>query len=137
MFERCLYFNSNALVRKLNRIWDEAYSEIGLSAPHAYMLRSICQQPGLTQQQIANELHLEKSTVTRFVDTLIEKRLIRREQGEDNRQNLLVPTNAGIQLGKQADKIGNDLYKKMRLRIGETAFTELVHDMRQSLQQIN
>lgn len=136
MFERCLYFNSNALVRKLNRLWDEAYAETGLSAPHAYLLRTVCHQPGLTQQQVADELQLEKSTVTRFVKALLDKGLISRQPGDDGRENLLVATPAGKQICKQANEVGNRLYKKMRQRIGEDAFTSLVSDMRNTLQKI-
>ena len=31
MFERCLYFNINALARAVNQRWEKAYQAIGLS----------------------------------------------------------------------------------------------------------
>ena len=72
MFERCIYFNSNAFVRRLNRIWDNAYKPTGLSAPHAYLLRLVCHEPGITQKEAGEHLKLEKSTITRFVSVLEE-----------------------------------------------------------------
>ena len=70
MVERCLYFNINTLTRVVNRIWDDAFAELGLSPSHAYLLRLVLSQPGLTPKQINLELKLEKSTVTRFIDVL-------------------------------------------------------------------
>ena len=74
MVERCLYFNINTLTRVVNRIWDDAFAELGLSPSHAYLLRLVLSQPGLTPKQISLELKLEKSTVTRFIDVLGKKR---------------------------------------------------------------
>lgn len=136
MFERCLYFNGNALVRRLNRIWDDAYSAVGLSAAHAYLLRMVNNQPGLSQNNIARQLYLEKSTVTRFVNVLIEKKLLRRVQGQDGRENLLFATPSGKRMGKTLDEIGHSLYSRMQHTIGKNAFNALVVDMRSTLKTI-
>jgi len=74
MFEKCIYFNSNALVRQINKIWDDAFKPFGLSPSHAYVLRLVLNTPGLSMKQIAEDLELAPSTVTRFVDNLIHKR---------------------------------------------------------------
>lgn len=136
MFERCLYFNCNALVRQINRIWDEAYAEAGLSAPHAYLLRMVARHQGLTQQKVAEELRLEKSTVTRFVNGLIDKGLLLRKKGEDVRENLLYATSSGARLAVRLDEIGNELYSRMRKELGGKHFDDLVSDMRVTLERI-
>jgi len=130
MFERCLFFNSNGLVRKLNRIWDEAYKEVGLSAPHAYMLRMVVAEPNLMQKEIAEELQLEKSTITRFTDILIEKGLIVRQSTEDGRQNSLVATTKGNKLATKLNKIGDGLYKKMKSQLGDKQFEQVVKQIK-------
>ncbi len=130
MFERCLYFNTNTMVRQLNRVWDSAYQVAGLSAPHAYMLRLVCHQPEISQKQVANELNLEKSTVTRFVAVLVEKRLLKRRNGFDGREILLQPTAQGKRLGVQLDEIGRNLYKRMRKQLGADRFDSLVQALR-------
>ena len=130
MFERCLYFNSNAMVRQLNQVWDAAYQVAGLSAPHAYLLRLICHHPDISQKQVASELSLEKSTVTRFVAVLVDKGLLKRHTGTDGREILLYPTARGKRLGVQLDEIGNDLYKRMRKRLGAEQFDGLVQALR-------
>jgi len=130
MFERCLYFNTNAMVRQLNQVWDSAYQVAGLSAPHAYLLRLICHQPDISHKQVANELSLEKSTVTRFVAVLVDKGLLKRKNGVDGREILLQPTASGKRLGVQLDEIGNGLYKRMRKQLGTDQFDGLVQALR-------
>lgn len=130
MFDRCIYFNSNALARRLNRIWDEAYSETGLSAPHAYLLRLVCADPELTQKAVAAKLYLEKSTVTRFVNALIKKKLIRRVPGIDGREQHLVPTAAGKKLGIKLEAIGQALFEQLSEITGKKKIINLVKEMR-------
>lgn len=130
MFERCLFFNSNGLVRKLNRIWDAAYQDAGLSAPHAYMLRMVAAEPSLTQKEIAEQLQLEKSTITRFTNILIEKGLVVKQGTEDGRQNSLVATVKGKQLAVKLNKIGDGLYKKMQNQLGEKQFEQVVKQIK-------
>jgi DNA-binding MarR family transcriptional regulator len=73
MFERCLYFNVNSLARKLNARWEQAFAPFNLPPSHGYLLRVVLENPGLTQQKIAEELRLNKSTVTRFISALEKK----------------------------------------------------------------
>jgi len=136
MFERCLFFNSNSLTRKLNRIWNEAYSESGLSAPHAYMLRMIAAELDLTQKEIARQLQLEKSTITRFADVLIEKGLIAKKITTDARQNILVATAKGKKLAVILDEIGNELYGKIKKEIGESQFNDAVKKIKKVAQSL-
>ena len=136
MFERCLFFNSNSLVRKVNRIWDEAYAESGLSAPHAYMLRMVAAEPDLTQRDIAEQLQLEKSTITRFTDSLVKKGLIVKQTTEDARQNSLVATAKGKKLADKLNKIGDELYRKMQAQLGSKEFNSIVKQIKRASQNL-
>jgi len=136
MFEQCIYFNSNALVRHLNKIWDEAYKPTGLSAPHAYLLRLVCHEPGITQKQAGKHLHLEKSTVTRFVDALEQKGLLLRYEGDTGREIQLQASPEGKKLGKKLDEIGKQLYKRMRKQIGSYGFDDVVTAMRNGIGKV-
>ena len=128
MFERCLYFNVNALARKVNGIWDEAFAEFNLSPAHAYLLRLLLEQPGLTQTQITRELKLEKSTVTRFVTVLESKNLVTRvKQG---REVLAFPTVKAKALQERLNIKGDELYQRMINSLGKNRVTELVGSLR-------
>jgi DNA-binding MarR family transcriptional regulator len=135
MFERCLYFNVNALARRVNTIWDEAFSEFDLSPAHAYLLRLLLESPGLTQTQITRELKLEKSTVTRFVTVLEAKLLLSRDR--QGREVLVYPTAKAYRLQKRLNAKGDALYQKMVGALGKSKLTELVGSMRQSGTELN
>lgn len=135
MFERCLYFNVNALARRVNTIWDEAFSEFDLSPAHAYLLRLLLESPGLTQTQITCELRLEKSTVTRFVTVLENKQLLSRDR--QGREVLVYPTTKAYRLQERLNTQGDVLYQKMIEALGKTNLTTLVTSMRQSGTELN
>lgn len=134
MFERCLYFNVNALARAVNQIWDEAFAEFDLSPSHAYMLRLILSSPGLTPKQISQELKLEKSTITRFLDAVQKKGLIRRHKGisGDAREQGIYPTKKAEKMAMQLEQKGNVLYRKMLDSIGKNELTSLVAQLRKT-----
>jgi DNA-binding MarR family transcriptional regulator len=114
MFERCLYFNTNSLARKLNSRWEQAFSPFDLPPSHGYLLRLVLENPGLTQQKIAEELRLNKSTVTRFISALEKKGLLARvESSSDQRERVITPSKKAISLHKELQVLGDELYSSM------------------------
>jgi len=141
MFERCVYFNSNALARKVNTIWEKAFKEYNLPPSHAYLLRLVLEKPGQTQQEIAEELKLDKSTVTRFIHQLEKKGLLSRAGSqEDQRSNVINPTQVSIDLADGLQELGDKLYATMVEAIGEDQIEKFVRSLRvveQRLEQLS
>jgi len=134
MFERCLYFNLNALTRAVNRIWDDAFAEFDLSPSHAYLLRLVLSDPGLTPKQIGHELKLEKSTITRFLDALSKKGFLRRKKGlsGDAREQGIFATKKAEKIAEQLEESGNQLYQKMINTMGKKELATLVSELRKT-----
>lgn len=131
MFEECLYFNSNALARTVTRIWSEAYKPLGLSPPHAFLLRVVLAKPGLMPRELAIELNLSRSTVTRFLDSLADKGWLRREMTTpDGREVQVYPTEQAKQVHQTLDAIGRGLSQQMAEIFGQDALAETVHSLR-------
>lgn len=130
MFERCLYFNVNALARKVNAIWDQAFAEFELSPAHAYLLRLVLASPGITQTRISAELRLEKSTVTRFINVLEEKRLLSRTRA--GRETMVNPTVQARKIQKRLNQTGDELYQHMLNTVGKTDLLALVKQLRKT-----
>lgn len=130
MFERCLYFNINAITRRINKIWDQAFSDLDFSPAHAYLLRLVLESPAISQKSIADELKLEKSTVTRFIDNLETRGFLKRIKS--GREQLIYPTASAKKLEKQLNEKGEQLYKKMLKTIGRTELTNLVEKLKES-----
>lgn len=121
MFERCLYFNTVALARDVDRIWNEAYSELSLIPSHAYLLRLVLAKPGLSQSEIGRELNLEKSTVTRFVDRMVNVGYLIRSPGstEHGTGQQIFATDRAREISGRLEAIGEELYARMTALIGE------------------
>ncbi len=131
MFERCLYFNTNALARKLNAKWDKAFAQFDLPPSHGYLLRLVLDKPGLSQQAIAMELSLEKSTIARFLDVLENKKLLERKSAEESlREKAIYPTKTAVRIHRDLEALGNDLYAEMTALIGKKNVTDFVATIR-------
>jgi DNA-binding MarR family transcriptional regulator len=134
MFERCLYFNVNALARAVNRIWEQAFKDYGLSPAHAYLLRLVLAQPGVSQKTIAEELRLDKSTITRFVDVLQQKGFLKRSKKgvEDSREQRVFATDKAKRLHSALENQGETLYKQVCKKLGEAEIKALVKHLREA-----
>jgi len=130
MFERCLYFNINALTRKINKLWEQAFADFDLSPSHAYLLRLVLDAPSITQKEIASELKLEKSTVTRFIDSLEDKGYLKRNK--IGREHIIIATAKTKKLERKLNQKGDELYQQMINTIGQNGLIKLVEDLRKS-----
>ncbi len=131
MFTRCIYFNLNTLTRNIKKLWDEAFKRHGLSPAHGYLLRAVLSSPGMSQKELADELLLDPSTITRFIDALSARRLVERRPSKDNaRESTVVPTARGKALQKELEQTGYELYKSMRKTLGARRFDNFVKELK-------
>lgn len=132
MFEECLYFNSNALARTVSRIWTEAYRQFDLSPPHAFLLRVVLAKPGLLPRELAEELNLSRSTITRFLDSLESRDLLIRKAAEkDGRELQVYPTKAAKKIHQALDSTGGNLTKLMGEIVGKDELSVVVVKLRE------
>lgn len=137
MFDRCLYFNTNVLARKVDKLWAQAYGELGLAPAHAYLLRLVLEKPGLVQRDIAQELSLEKSTITRFIDKMVEEGYLYRTTSQGSlREQAIYPTDKAIVLKDKLNETGNQLYKKMQQLLNEDELKSMVGKIRTAGQKL-
>ncbi|MEM7035063.1 MAG: MarR family transcriptional regulator [Chloroflexota bacterium] len=120
------------MTRKVNNKWKKQFSEVGLSPSHAYLIRLVLANPGLSQQAIADELNLEKSTITRFVDKMEQEGYINRtiSASRNTREQNIYPTEKAIQIQDQLEAISNTLYATVLDLVGESELQALVQELR-------
>jgi len=138
MFDRCLFFNVNALSRVVNKQWAKAFEQYDLSPAHGYMLRAVLSNPGISQKQLAEELRLEKSTITRFVDVLQKKGFVVRKKSnnDDARELSIYATEQAKAIHIELEELGNSLYQTMVSKIGAENLKLLVGELRKSTKKI-
>ncbi|MDI4649954.1 MarR family winged helix-turn-helix transcriptional regulator [Cohnella hashimotonis] len=76
--QSCLFFTANRLGRAITRIAEEEFAPTGLTPMYGYAIRLVNGRPGITQKELAEKLSIAPSTLTRFVDKLETKQLVRR-----------------------------------------------------------
>ncbi len=131
MFERCVYFNTNTLARKLNSRWEQSFKQYGLSPAHGYLIRLVLEQPGISQQFIGDALYLDKSTVTRFINKLEKSGWVLREANKtDQREKIINPTDKAIQIHQELRDLGDELYSSMKHLLGDEELSVFVKTLR-------
>lgn len=132
MFDRCLYFNTAALSRMLERVWTQAFSPFGLSPPQAFLLRAVLAQPGQLQRELAEALTITRPTATRLLDGLQQRGLIeRRSSGNDGRELEVHPTPAALAIASDLNRASAAVTRRLQKTLGEQRFGDVVAQMRQ------
>lgn len=85
------YINRTARLSELYR--NEKLKEFGLSGIHHTYILNICRQPGLTQEELAEVIYVNKSNVTRQLAVLEKAGYVNRTPSKvDARKQLVFPT---------------------------------------------
>lgn len=72
------------------RFREKELADTGLAGCQTPYLTALCRRPGMTQEELARELSVNKSSVTRQLSALEEKGWVRREADPADRRSLLV-----------------------------------------------
>ncbi len=75
----CLFFSLSKVSRALKKEADNRFAVTGLSPSHAFILYIVCLKQRIHQKEVGDYLMLTPSTVTRFVEKLESKKLVRKE----------------------------------------------------------
>ncbi len=131
MFDSCLYFNTTALARLLEREWAEAFAHQGLTPPQAFMLRLVLEKPGLLQRELADELTISRPTATRALDGLEGKGLIeRRPSQRDGREWAIHPRPKAIAIRTDLNQSSGAVTARLKKVLGPDVFQDIVGRLR-------
>lgn len=119
----CLFYTANALARNMTRLAEEAFANTGLAPSYAFLLMSINKYPGLQAGELAEIMMLSPSTITRLVEKLEKKGLVKRVS--EGRSTLLFPTAESVGLNQQIKASWAELYQKYAAILGNDAAKEL------------
>jgi DNA-binding MarR family transcriptional regulator len=131
MFDHCLYFNTTALARSLDREWSKAFKPFGLTPSQAFMLRVILEKPSLLQNELAKELVISRPTATRTLDGLQKLGLAERRATESDGRELEIYPTAPAQAMKGAlDAASAAVTTRLKEELGCSRFEESVSKLR-------
>jgi DNA-binding MarR family transcriptional regulator len=132
MFDHCLYFNTSALARRLEREWAEAFEPFDVTPAQGFMLRAVIDRPGMLQRELSDELSIARPTATRALDGLESKGYIeRRRTGEDGREVSIFPTAKALAIKAGLNGASGAVTARLKRVLGGTEFTDAVSTIRE------
>lgn len=113
----CLYFSVNALSRSVTKLAEEEFAVTGLSPSYAFVMMSVNNSKGIQAGQLAQEMMLTPSTITRLVEKLELKGLLRKEN--DGRATIIYSTEKGKNLQELILTAWSNFHQKYNQLLGE------------------
>lgn len=132
MFDHCLYFNTTALARRLEREWAAAFAPFDLSPPQGFLLRAVLAAPGAPQRDVAAAMAIARPTATRTLDQLSEKGYVERRSAAngDGREVLIFPTGKAWEIHARLSEASGRVTQRLKRCLGEEVFVETVAKVR-------
>ncbi|MBB6179596.1 MarR family winged helix-turn-helix transcriptional regulator [Pseudorhizobium flavum] len=131
MFDECLYFNTTALARQLERVWADAFKPFDLTPSQAFTLRAVFRKPGMLHSELAETLKIARATATRAVDGLVARHLLERRPGRnDGREWEIHPTPEAAELKVPLDTASRRVTERLKGELGTGTFAEFVRRAR-------
>lgn len=131
MFDQCLYFNTTALARTLEREWAKAFKPFGLTPSQAFMLRAVVERPGQLQGTLADALAISRPTATRTLNGLQRLGLAERWSTErDRRESAIHPTDSAHAMMKRVGAASAEITRRMKRTLGNARFDDTVSNVR-------
>jgi DNA-binding MarR family transcriptional regulator len=127
---KCLYYSSNALARIMTRMAEDSFAPVGLSPSYAFLLMSVNKNPGILSGELAEQMMLTPSTVTRLLEKLEEKNLVRRIP--EGRNTLVFPTRDSVAMNDRIMQCWQGLYKKIVAELGMEESSRITADIYQA-----
>ncbi len=125
----CACFHARSAARAITGFYDETLAPSGLRMTQFAILASVRVRGSITMQELAAELGLDPSTMTRTLQPLDKAGLVNIEPGEDRRVKELVLTPRGHKRLAEAHGLWLQAQDGLRDRIGGDRFERLVTDL--------
>jgi len=129
----CLYFTSNKLSRMIGKMAEQEFKITRLSPTYAFLLSIVNKKEGIVQKEIGEILHMSSSTITRFIDKLENKNLLKRVKKGKN--SLIYLTEKGKQKQAEIDQAWDNLHQRYEKIIGPKE-AEIVENINKISNQI-
>lgn len=131
MFDHCLYFNSTALARSVERVWTQAFAAFNVTPSQGFLLRCVLEAPGSNQHVLASELAISRPTATRIIDGLQAKGLIeRRAASHDARHMEIYPTARAEAMKAELNAASAEVTRQLKKLLGPETFENTVSQLR-------
>ncbi len=125
---KCMGFNIRKAARATAQYYDSYMKPSGLRVNQFSVLVVLALCGKQTISDLANQLVLDRTTLTRNLKPIEQQGLIRSEQGEDRRKKMIVLTSKGEKVLKKAFPLWKKAQDNLTGYLGETRTQRLLSD---------
>jgi DNA-binding MarR family transcriptional regulator len=127
----CVSHNLHKTARAVSRSYAESMRPAGLARSQFAVLGYLDEAGPLSVSDLAERLYMERTTLTRNLNPLVDAGLVVRQPSvEDARVKLVTITDAGRRKLAEARGDWRDAQARMLERFGEDAWRDLEHTLR-------
>lgn len=126
----CLYYSANALARIVTRMATEEFAAVNLAPSYAFIVMTVNKTPGILAGELAEVLMLTPSTVTRLLENLETRKLVKRHT--EGRTTLVYPTAASVEINEAIKAAWYKLFLRITDVLGEENARQLTGNIYQS-----
>jgi len=125
-FRNCTCFNLRKAARAVTQMYDEALKPTGLRATQVSVLAMVVGEGPLTMTGLANQLVMDRTTLTRNLKPLMADGLVSTVSGPDKRQRLVQITDRGRQRFDEAKPQWSEVQNRLADALGYGRWTGLL-----------
>ena len=134
ILQNCLVFTAGSLARTLTKMAEEEFANTGLAPSYAFLITIVNSKNGAHPTEISDILGLAPSTVTRLIEKLERKKLVRKKI--HGKQVEIRPTKKSKELQELINYSWQNLFSRYSDILGKDesiAFNEKVYKMAEKL----
>ncbi len=117
--------------RAVTLLYDNAFKSSGLLSTQLSVLRVISKSDPLKVSQLAEELGMDRTTLTRNLSVLKRQGFIKISPGKDQRTRIVTITSSGSNSIAKTIPLWNEVQRKVKKQMGESAWNELMQSLSQ------
>lgn len=121
----CTHLKLRQLVRRVARLYDEDQRSVGLKGTQYSLLSYVVKLGPVRPGELAAQMGLDPSTLTRNLATLVAGGWVAVEPGPDARSRSVVATEAGRDLRAQAQRAWKRSQLALNARLGDARVVRL------------
>ncbi len=107
----------NSFSREVSQFFDNYFKEHKLATPYVELILLLYDHEKVTQKELAEQMHLAPSTITRFVNKLVKKGLA--EKSRNGRLAQVSLSSKGKQLAPYLSGAYKEAHSELKEKLGE------------------
>ena len=119
--------------RAVTLLYDNTFKSSGLLSTQLGVLHTIYNSASITISELAGELGMDRTTLTRNLSVLERDGLINMSSGKDHRTKIVTITSKGRTSIAKAIPLWNEVQRKVKQQMGENSWGELMQNLGQFL----